>query len=633
MIGKCKKIMPESVRNITFVGKPALLSPTVKSKNSFEACKMPLQEFYQHRVKSFQQKAERLQRSENRLSLGRLITFLMIFGAFFTLRSWSYGLATVVSVSCMILFGLLIRQYARTEYKKDYNRLMTDLNTRELKSITGDQSGFDDGREYIDRNHPYSYDLDLFGKASVFQFLNRTCSLPGARLLAQWLKQPAETLEIRLRQQAVLELKPDIDWRQLFLATGSNTRQSLNNPGELLDWMEHENEFRKPRRLKWMTFVLGALGTGMTAWIVISGQPAALLVPVLVINFLLYFSQVKKIGRLHHQVSRSAGLLETYAGLVLLIEEKEFSAYKLLDLQRHFKTQYRASAAIRELSKQVNRLDTRLNVLVSIPLNLFFFWDIQVCLTLEAWKKRYAAEINRWLTAMAEFEALNSLAGIAFNNPSWAMPEIVAGYFTFQAKNLGHPLIPEDRRILNDLNIPAANRILIITGSNMSGKSTFLRTCGVNAILALAGAPVCASSCSLSNVQVFSSMRISDSLEDNTSSFYAELKRLASIIRQAEEDPKVLLLLDEILRGTNSQDRYTGSVALVRQLAGYGTVALVASHDLKLAGLEKELQGVDNYHFDVKVDGEELYFDYRLTPGICTSLNASILMKKMGIRI
>ena len=625
--------MPESARNITFVGKSVLLLQTVSSKSNIKVGEMPLQDFYKCRIKNFQQKAESLQRKENRLSLGRLIAFIMIFAAFFTLRSWSYALAAAVSVSCMVLFGLLIRLYTRTEFRKDFNLLMANLNTRELNSITGDQSGFDDGREYIDRDHPNSYDLDLFGKASVFQFLNRTCSLPGAGLLAQWLKHPAETPEIRLRQQAVLELKPDIDWRQLFLATGSNTRQSLNNPGELLLWMEHKNEFRKPRQLKWVISLLCALGTVMTLWIAISGQPAALLVPVLVINSLLYFSLAKKIGRLHQRVSRSAGLLETYAGLVLLIEEKAFTAEKLQELQRHFISQARASDAIRKLSKLVSRLDTRLNILVSIPLNLLFFWDIQVCLALEEWKKEDAAEIKRWLASMAEFEALNSLAGIAFNNPSWVMPEIAAGYFTFQAKDLGHPLIPEDRRILNDIGIPAANRILIITGSNMSGKSTFLRTCGVNVVLALAGAPVCASSCLLSNVQVYSSMRISDSLEDNTSSFYAELKRLAAIIRQAEEDPKVLLLLDEILRGTNSQDRYTGSVALVRQLAGYGTVALLATHDLKLAGLEKELQGIDNYHFDVKVDGEELYFDYKLTPGICTSLNASILMKKMGIRI
>jgi len=272
--------------------------------------------------------------------------------------------------------------------------------------------------------------------------------------------------------------------------------------------------------------------------------------------------------------------------------------------------------------------------MISIPLNLFFFWDIHVCLSLERWKTEHAGDIDRWLETMAEFEVVNSIANMAFNNPDWIMPEIVPGYFTFSAVNMGHPLIPANRRIHNDFEITGDGRIVIITGSNMSGKSTFLRTCGVNTVLALAGAPVCATILKVSHVQVHSSMRITDSLEDNTSSFYAELKRLATIIKRAEQDPQVLLLLDEILRGTNSNDRYTGSVALIRQLAGYGAVALVATHDLKLAEMEKEMYGsLDNYHFDVKVDGEELYFDFKLTPGVCTSLNASILMKKMGIRM
>ncbi len=199
---------------------------------------------------------------------------------------------------------------------------------------------------------------------------------------------------------------------------------------------------------------------------------------------------------------------------------------------------------------------------------------------------------------------------------------------------MGHPLIPEKKRINNDFESSGHGKTILITGSNMSGKSTFLRTCGINTVLALAGAPVCASSFSLSHVRIHSSMRISDSLEENISSFYAELRRLRSVITEAEKDPRVFLLLDEILRGTNSDDRFTGSVALIKQLMGYGTVAMVATHDLRLAGLSKDIPGkIDNYHFDVKISGEELFFDYKLTPGVCSSFNASLLMKKMGIKV
>ncbi len=594
---------------------------------------MPLKEFYLTRISQYKENARRLQKREDRLSMARLIAFVLIFVFFFTLYSLSMSWAFAVSLACVMAFGILIKEYTKTERQKDYYTHLLEINTLELKSLSGDISGFDDGREYINRDHPNSFDLDLFGHASVYQFMNRTCSRPGAEMLAQWLLTPARQDEIKERQLASEELKPEIDWRQKLMTTGYFSRHSLNNPEELLSWMQRENEFRSIRMLKFFTMALIILTIALTL-LAITGTPAALLFLVFGINFLFYFSQSRKINRLHQQVSKSADLLQTYAAIISLIEGKKFDTQKLSSLQQIFRSQPTASAAIKQLSKLVNRLDTRLNIMVSIPLNLYFFWDIYVSLALEKWKVRYARDIEQWLGAMAEFEVLTSIANMAFNNPLWTLPEIVPGYFTLKARNTGHPLIPETRRILNDIEISQGGKMVVITGSNMSGKSTFLRTCGVNTVLAMAGAPVCASSFMISHVKVYSSMRISDSLEDNTSSFYAELKRLASIIKQAEQDPRVFLLLDEILRGTNSNDRFTGSVALIKQLAGYGTVAVVATHDLKLAELEKDLpEKIDNYHFDVKVDGEELYFDYKLTPGVCTSLNASILMKKMGIRV
>jgi hypothetical protein len=595
---------------------------------------MPLKEFYQTRINTFQQKADILQRLENRLSTARLITFVCIFVFFFSLHSFSITLAVAGSVTCIITFGILIRRYVETEKLKEYHRHLVEINTLELKSLAGDSSKFADGSEFIDRDHANSYDLDLFGRASVFQFMNRTGSLPGASMLARWLMEPAHTGEIRSRQQAVAALKPEIDWRQKMMTVGHFTRHSLDNPGELLTWMTCKNEFPGVRRLKILTLVLSTMLAIAITVTVIAGLPVALLLPFLLANFLFYFSQGTRINRLHQQVSKSADLIKNYAEIINMIEEKEFDTDKLQTLRLQVKGPPSASEAINQLSDQVGRLDTRLNIMVSIPLNLFFFWDIHCCLALEKWKQQHAGDIDRWLAVMAEFEVLNSIANMAYNNPLWVMPEIVSGYFTIQAKDVGHPLIPDHRRILNDIDITGSSRIVIVTGSNMAGKSTFLRTCGVNAVLALAGAPVCASSFTLSHVQVISSMRISDSLEDNTSSFYAELKKLAAIIQQAGQNRELFILLDEILRGTNSNDRFTGSVALIRQLIGYDTVAMVATHDLKLADLENEIPGnIDNYHFDVKIDKEELYFDYKLNPGVCKSMNASILMKKMGIKI
>jgi DNA mismatch repair ATPase MutS len=286
------------------------------------------------------------------------------------------------------------------------------------------------------------------------------------------------------------------------------------------------------------------------------------------------------------------------------------------------------------LSKLSKKLDYRLNILVGVSLNLFLFWDIHQCLKLEKWKVKYKKNIAGWFDTMAEFEALSSFANLHFNNADWAFPTITDTYFQLESENAGHPLILPQKRINNSFELNSNSKVALITGSNMSGKSTFLRTLGVNIALAMAGSPVCATKFNVSYVKIYSSMRISDSLEDNTSSFYAELKKLAQIIKVVENKEKVFLLLDEILRGTNSNDRHTGSVAIIRQLIKNKASAILATHDLGLSYLESEMpENIDIYNFDVKIEGEELYFDYKINPGICKSLNASILMKKMGIEV
>jgi ABC-type multidrug transport system fused ATPase/permease subunit len=595
---------------------------------------MTPQALYKIRIDNFRNEADLLQKKENRLSMARLITFVTGLALFFTLISIHITSAVVALLVSMIVFGWLIRQYAITEKLKDFYRHLETINRREEQCLRGNYSEYPDGSEHISHEHSNSYDLDLFGHASLFQYISRSTSKPAADMLASWLKSPAPVHEIQLRQQALTELRPYIEWRQKLITLGYTNNNAGKDPAELLDWVHGKNFFSRPRHLKAIVWILTGFGLLMIFLVILLGLPAAVLIPVFGINFLYYFSQGKRINRLHSQVGKYAEMLEAYADTIGLIESQSFGCTKLKQLQGVFDTDIPVSARIKLLSKQVSRLDTRLNVMVAIPLNLFFFWDIHCCLALENWKNRHAPEIVQWFSAMAEFEVLSSFANISFNHPEWTMPVVVPEYFVLIAKDAGHPLIPDSRRINNSIEINQGGKTVLVTGSNMSGKSTFLRTCGVNAVLALAGAPVCAAAFTISHVKVFSSMRISDSLEDNTSSFYAELKRLAAMIREAEQNQKVLLLLDEILRGTNSNDRFTGSVALIRQLIGYGTVSIVATHDLRLADLAKELPGkIDNYHFDVKIEGEELYFDYKLNPGICTSLNASILMKKMGIRI
>ncbi len=276
----------------------------------------------------------------------------------------------------------------------------------------------------------------------------------------------------------------------------------------------------------------------------------------------------------------------------------------------------------------------RYNLVMAAPLNLLLQWNLQQALNLEEWKAKNPSSIQNWLEALGEMDALCSLAILRFNHPQWAIPQFTETHFQLSAKNMGHPLIPHDKRVTNEMVIEGNDQIMLITGSNMAGKSTYLRSAGVNIVLAMAGAPVCATTFSLSPVHLLSSMRITDNLEENTSTFYAELKKLKFILENVNNREPVFILLDEILRGTNSFDRHTGSVALIKQFIKKTTPAVIATHDVALAGLEKEFPGnIKNYHFDVQVSGEELHFDYLLKPGICSSLNASLLMKKIGIEI
>ena len=279
-------------------------------------------------------------------------------------------------------------------------------------------------------------------------------------------------------------------------------------------------------------------------------------------------------------------------------------------------------------------MDLRLNPVVFIPLAVILQWDIQQAMELEKWKQRNRQNINEWFDAIGQFEALHSFAGLLFNHPEWCMPAFKEAHFFIAGTTIGHPLINAAKRVDNDIAINSSEELMLITGSNMAGKSTYLRSIGINTVLAMAGAPVCASAFTLSPVQIISSMRIADNLEESTSTFYAELKKLKAIIDRVNAGEKIFILLDEILRGTNSLDRHTGSVALVKQLIKHKAACIIATHDVELAKLKDTYpSNILNYHFDVQVANDELYFDYKLKEGICTSLNASILMKKIGIEL
>lgn len=595
---------------------------------------MSVFQYYLSQIQYLQEELDKYKKRENTLSLMRLVSFVFALILFYTGLAYSVLLAMVLLVAGLVLFGVVLKQHLTVRTKVEYLTNRLKINQKELDCLSGNFSSFPDGKEYQDANHPYAGDLDIFGKSSLFQYINRTSSKPGSDLLADWLKSPGELNEIAERQEAISELSDLIDWRQDLVSISYKYTDAQNNPRLITDWLQEEPVFPKKRYILVGINLLSIITIGALAgWL--AGLSVAFVSTLITINFVLINKFTPKISKVHNRVSRTSELLRSFYDSIQLIEKQNFKSEKLKNLQRRFvNTDGNASDRIRLLAVLASKLDYRLNVFVSVFLNLFYFWDMRQVLRLEKWKETNRDEVLSWFKTMAEFEALCSLANLYYNNPGWVMPSVDSTYFHLEAADAGHPLIPEQRRVCNSLYIERTGKMVIVTGSNMSGKSTFLRTIGVNLVLAMAGAPVCAKKFDTSLVKVLSSMRIADSLEENTSSFYAELKRLAAIIKAAENQEHVFLLLDEILRGTNSNDRHIGSVALIRQLIKSNAAGILATHDLALSQMEHELpQVIDNYNFDVKIENEELFFDYKLEKGICKSLNASILMKKMGIEI
>lgn len=589
---------------------------------------------YQNRVKLISEKINKLLSREKKTSQLRLLIFGVTIGLFYILLSTGNEnisvITLIIGLATLAYFMILSR---KTTAERILQQHLLLINEKELDCINGNFHHFPNGSEYIQRDHPYSSDLDIFGESSVFQYINRTTSAPGSQRLAEWLKTPAGKEEILERQEAIKELSEKLIWRQQLMTLGYKYPASINDSTNIITWIHEIPVFESKKYIKPLINILSSLF--VIAFIAtFFGVSLGVLSIMILVNYYLAAVKINDVNVIHRSVSKSIDILKSYSETIEHIEKETFHSKKLLDLQKHFKqNDYLASEQIKYLSTLVNKLDYRLNLLVALPFNLIF-WDIRISLLLEKWKQKHRDHISIWFDCMAEFEAISSIGNMSYNNQDWIMPEIAPDNFQFKAIDMGHPLISANKRINNTIEIEPGGKIILITGSNMSGKSTFLRTCGVNIVLAMLGAPVCARNFCISRNTVYTSMRIIDSLEENTSSFYAELKRLAMIIQTVDKNEKVFLLLDEILRGTNSNDRHIGSMALIHQLVKNNASGIIATHDLDLSKLEQELpMKLDNYNFDVKIENDELYFDYKLNKGVCKSLNASILMKKMGIRI
>jgi DNA mismatch repair ATPase MutS len=579
-----------------------------------------------------------LKKLEKRGVMFGWLRFLSIALAFASLwliwKNGSFILLPVTVLFIGLFLFILAKHLANNDTIENLQRLI-HISETEIQVLDHHFTHLPDGTELKPENHEYANDLDIFGRASLFQYINRCTSEQGKKLFAGWLLDPASSEIIADRQEAIKELSQKFEWRQQLQSYGIAHSINIETERKIESWLLEDFQFLNKTHWKLLRFILPAISFALLTLHLIDIIPSAIFYPSIFLMLAISFGISKMIMPSFTKLNKVAPQLETLSDSVSWIEKGDSKSRLLGDLKsKYIDGSVLSSQTIKKLKKILDNTDIRLNPLVFIPLNTFLFWDLQQVVILENWKKENKEHIGDWFHSLAEIESLSSLANLSFNHPGWAYPTISKDHGTIITASLGHPLIPKEKLVTNSFSTGGNDGLNLITGSNMAGKSTFLRSVGVNIVLAMMGAPVCARSFTVSNMKVISSMRVSDNLEENTSTFYAELKKLKEVIEAVYRNERVFLLLDEILRGTNSADRHTGSKALIKQLMQHNAAGLIATHDLELAKLADEFPSkLHNYHFDVQVAGDELYFDYKLKRGVCTSMNASLLMKKIGIEL
>lgn len=549
----------------------------------------------------------------------------------------SYGIfvSAIIFLIGLAFFLYAVRKDLANKEAISHHERLTSINEQELLYLQHNYTHQKDGSEFYKDEHPYAGDLDIFGRASLYQYINRTKSEQGNQLLADWLLAPASENTILARQNAVQELIQQTNWRQELQAHGSASTITIATEKKMEDWLNEKNQFVDKAIWHVIRYVFPVIAIAIFVCFLFDVITYQLFLQSLLVFTIIAFAITRLVVPLYRKLNKITGQMEVLSNSIACIEQAEFKNDLLVELKQQFHSKSnKASQQILELKNIFNRFDYRLNPVVFVPLNIFLLWDLQQILQLEKWKQKNNQQIGHWFSSLAELEALSSIATLAFNHPHWSFPKLKTDEPAFITEQLGHPLIDESKNVLNDFSTVGKEQVNLITGSNMAGKSTFLRSVGVNMVLAGMGAPVCAKQLTVTPLKVMSSMRIKDNLEESTSTFYAELKKLKLIIDAVNKNEAVFILLDEILRGTNSNDRHSGSKALIKQLLHHKATGILATHDLELAKLAHEYPAsIHNYHFDVQVNKEELYFDYKLKRGICQSMNASILMKKIGIEL
>jgi len=586
---------------------------------------------YRQLAERYEQEFEQLSSTHRRLGIIRLLVMLGALACFYAAYSSGYHLWTGTGIVGIAIFLWLVKWQQRVEKRRLLVQELLHINRNELSFLTNDALPFADGSPYTDPAHPYAADLDLFGHRSLYQHLNRTATPMGQDSLAASLLTPGSTEEILQRQAIITEVAERLDARQHFQATA---RLSPDARAEVLRLQAWAVAPLAPIR-SWLRVVSFAMPSVLAVCIlmyIFTHDPEwwsaiTTIVPLQLAIFSIAFKRIKDAIAGTEKVQK---LLLSYAALLRLIEDTDSDTPWFKSLQRRLQHNgATASRHIHTLAGIYNSMEQVHNPFALVGMNGLYLHHIHILHQLVMWKQQNAACISTWLQCIGETEAIYSLAGFRYNNAGYCFPTLNDNA-VIQFTELGHPVIPAAKRVCNDISF-AQNRFVVLTGSNMSGKSTFLRTLGVNMALAGAGAPVCATAATLQPMDMFVSMRQSDSLADNESYFFAEVKRLHQIIERLNAGP-AFVLLDEILRGTNSDDKRSGTVGVIEKIVGTQAIGAIATHDLEVClTTDRYPQVLVNKCFEVEIHDNELVFDYKLRNGVCRNKSATFIMKKMRI--
>lgn len=591
--------------------------------------------FYKENIATAKEEIIQLNNVIAQIGWSRLI--ILVIGLTLTWFSYNnYGVyvAFGVLIATIAIFLVVANIHGKKINQKDRLEIRVEINEKGIKRLNGEYRDFEDkGEDLIEEKHPFSDDLDILGQNSLFQMINTTRTKSGRKKLGEMLslkKLPTKD-EIIKKQEAIKELGDKVEWRQELYINSTFKKNKGEELEGLINWCKEDSP-KDITRIIIASLFIGITMVGIFLTLV-NIIPFSILILDFMVNFVVIKILTKDKGEainLFHSVKYS---VKAYSSILSSIEDEEFKAPLLTELKGKLKDNSGISCKneMKKLSSLLDWVgDSSANAYFFI-LNVIAFADVFILFNLNKWRSINGKKIENWLAVMGEFDALSSIANLSFDHEDWCFGKIKEEKIA-RGTAIAHPLIGE-RAVSNDYELVSPKQITLITGSNMSGKSTFLRAVGINLILTYIGAPTCASSFSCGIMNVYTCMRTKDNLEESISSFYAEILRIKLIMEACKKGEKIFFLLDEIFKGTNSKDRHTGATVLIKQLVEGGVIGLLSTHDLDLCDLEKEMKEVENYNFREYYEDNKIKFDYKLRKGKSTTQNAVYLMRLAGIEI